>query len=513
MLQGLRGPHTYHGARNGIMIAQDRNQSRTAVAQNSAVGRVSVFRRVKLPAVLKIYLFCVIIPIGFNLGPLLMTSLRGFLIIVTLPLLFGIVSGKYGRLLISDIFFLLYVFWMAITLASNNPQDVVQQVGSVGIEFLGGYALGRAYIRSREDYLELCRALIVIACLLVPFALVETITGTPNIIMLLKSIPGMITVPIVSYEPRMGLERVQASFAHPIHFGLFCSIIFSQAFVALRGQMSDGARYVLSAVISATGFLALSSGALLSIILQFGLVVWAFLFRSSQHRWWILLGFFVAAYIFVDAASNRTPILVFMSYATFSAETAYYRALIFEWGMQNIWANPIMGIGMNDWFRPAYMNSPSVDNFWLWIAMQFGIPGFFILASGFLVPIWRIMFRRIVGDAALANIRLAWVFTFLGLTFTLTTVAIWTNIYSFVFFMFGAGMWMCPPRSSAAKPEQARLGALPVSPLRQGLGTAAPQVARGAPQMGVPQPLVGTGRYSRFAPKSVRSGTASDAPE
>jgi len=39
-------------------------------------------------------------------------------------------------------------------------------------------------------------------------------------------------------------------------------------------------------------------------------------------------------------------------------------------------------------------------------------------------------------------IRRAWGFSFVGLTFTLCTVHIWANIYSFVFFMFAAGVWM-----------------------------------------------------------------------
>lgn len=468
------------------MIARAGSRPGTDLAGQAAPGESSRLRRISLPAALKIYLFCVVLPIGFNLGPLLMTSLRLFLIIVTVPLLLGIFSGRYGRLRISDILFPVYVLWMALSLAVNNPDAVVQQIGSVGVEFLGGYAMGRAFIRTPEDYLALSRTLVVIVILLVPFAAVETITGTPNIITFLKSIPGMVTVPIVYYEPRMGLERVQASFAHPIHFGLFCSIVFSQVFVALRGQVSDGARYVLGTLIAATGFLALSSGALLSIILQLGLVVWAFLLRSSRQRWWILLGCFVAAYVFIDAASNRTPILVFMSYATFSAETAYYRALIFDWGMQNIWANPILGIGMNDWFRPSYMHSASVDNFWLWVAMQFGIPGFFLLVTGFLLPIARIMFLRIAEGSTLAYIRLAWVFTILGLTFTLTTVAIWTNIYSFVFFVFGSGLWMIgAPQARAAEAAPA----------------AAPASRNPAPERPrpTPTPTPGASRYTRFA--------------
>ena len=87
------------------------------------------------------------------------------------------------------------------------------------------------------------------------------------------------------------------------------------------------------------------------------------------------------------------------------------------------------------------MYSGSMDNFWLVMAIRYGVPGFCFLAVGYIVVIARVMRRKFQGDTVLQNLRMAWVFTFLGLTFTLCTVHVWTNIYSFVFFMFGAGVW------------------------------------------------------------------------
>ena len=72
-----------------------------------------------------------------------------------------------------------------------------------------------------------------------------------------------------------------------------------------------------------------------------------------------------------------------------------------------------------------------------------------MLVLGYVWGIFRVMRRDFEGDAVLARIRRAWVFTFLGLSFTLTTVHVWTNIYSFVFFLFGAGMWLVNAVQSA----------------------------------------------------------------
>ena len=132
-----------------------------------------------------------------------------------------------------------------------------------------------------------------------------------------------------------------------------------------------------------------------------------------------------------------------LSYATFSSHTAYWRGLIFKWGMVNVWANPVFGLGLNDWVRPGYMMFiDSMDNFWLLIAVQQGIPGFLLLAAGVFPALLRVGLRDFDSDRLLWQLRRAWMFTFAGLTFTLCTVHVWTTTYSFAFFMFGAGMWL-----------------------------------------------------------------------
>ena len=123
----------------------------------------------RLPLVAALYLLSVVLPIGFNAGPLAMTNLRLLLLLVTVPLMVNIVIGKYGKVYITDWLFMLYIGWSTVSLAVNNPQMVVQQAGSTGIEFLGGYAVGRAYIRTPGQFLALCRWLIVLVLCTTPF--------------------------------------------------------------------------------------------------------------------------------------------------------------------------------------------------------------------------------------------------------------------------------------------------------------------------------------------------------
>lgn len=405
--------------------------------------------RAKLPLPVLIYLLAIVIPIGFWAGPLFMTTLRLFLLVVTVPLMIKVLLGKYGKVYLTDILFVCHILWAGVAIWVNNPDQMVQHTGSVGIEFLGGYAVGRAFIRTHEDFAALCRTLVFIMLCILPFALYETLTGRPIIVEMLRKLPGMTSVSIVNIEARLGLERVQSVFAHPIHHGLFCSVAFSLCFVALKGTTSTTRRVLTSLAIAFSGFLALSSGALTAIAMQFALIIWAAMFIGLKQRWWLLVGVFVFGYVTIDLLSNRSPIKVFMTYATFSAHNAYWRSIIFDWGVGNIIGSaekgivgsPIFGIGMKNWVRPHFMFSGSMDNFWLVMGVRYGLPGLLFLVIGYVVAIVKVMRRNFEDDERLVLFRRAWVFTFLGLTFTLCTVHVWTNIYSFIFFMFGAGLW------------------------------------------------------------------------
>ena len=421
-----------------------------AAAPNAALATSKVVGKLPLPVWL--YLLTVVIPIGFQVGTLALTGLRLLLLVMVVPLMIQLLTGRYGKVFLTDILFIAHIGWAVVALAVNNPAQVVQQVGSVGMEFLGGYVMGRAYIRTPEAFAALCRALVMIVLCTVPLALYEAQTGRPLFLEFLRKL-NLNAVGVVTIDGRLGLERVQAVFAHPIHYGLFCSVAFSLAFVALQDMTGTARRYITSAVIAGAGFLALSSGALLAIALQMALILWSIVFVRVIWRWWLLVALFAVAYVVVDILSNRTPIKVFMTYATFSAHNAYWRSIIFDWGMKSVWAHPLFGIGMNDWVRPSYMNSGSMDNFWLVMAVRYGIPGFVPLALGFIFAIARIMRRDFAADAMLTLFRRAWVFTFLGLSFTLSTVHVWTNIYSFVFFMFGAGMWLIAAKAEPVRPE------------------------------------------------------------
>ncbi|HQU70147.1 MAG TPA: O-antigen ligase family protein [Albidovulum sp.] len=410
-------------------------------------------RKETLHPLVILYLFTVVIPIGFNIGSVAITTMRLLLMATIVPMSVNLFSGKYGKVYPIDYLFYVHIIWASLALIVNNPGLAVQNIGSFSVEFLGGYTLARAYIRTPATFIALIRMILLLVLFALPFAVSEALNGRAAIPYWIGKIPGLWSVAQVNIEKRMGLERVQVYFAHPIHFGLFCSSVLALTFVSMRGIVSNFARYALSMAICLGVFLSLSSGALLAAILQMSLVAWAFLLRRNEARWKILIGIFVFLYVAIDLASNRTPLRVFMTYATFSSQTAYYRSIIVEWGMINVWANPFLGLGLNNWVRPGYMKDGSMDNFWLVMAVRYGIPGFLTVALGYADALYRVGRRRFAPGSQLANMKFGWMVVFVGLSFTLYTVHIWTAMYSYVFFLLGAGVWMADATDDAGQGE------------------------------------------------------------
>lgn len=378
------------------------------------------------------YLACIVIPIRFTLGPLQMTGLRLFVLIILPYLLYRLACERRIAL---DWLLLLFVGWVFVAMQANTPAQAIEHAGITLLELYGGYAIARCYITSKDHLRALTKALTALILLCLPLALFETFSGRPILVEAITALPGLNSVDIVTIATRLGLHRVQGVFAHPIHFGLFCSTAISLLFIGLSDRVSLLKRSIGAGFVILITFLALSSGAFLSVVIQLFLIGWALVFARLRRKWLWLLAACVAGYVFIDLVSNRTPVRVFFSYATFSAHNAYWRGIIFEWGMINVWDNPIFGIGLNDWVRPHFMHSGSMDNFWLAVAVRYGLPGFGLLACAWVNGLVRVA----RSTTAKTPLKTAWMFCMIGLTFTLCTVHVWTAVYSFVFFLFGAG--------------------------------------------------------------------------
>ena len=419
-----------------------------------------------------LFLGALVMSAPFALGPLSMTALRLLCLLVSLPLLAQVLAGRHGRVLASDWLAVAVLGWMTATLVRTEGAGAVQLVGSMGVEMLGGYLIARVHVRDHHAFLALARVLVGATALLLPFVAFEAVRGAAPIAVALSKLPLLEAIPRGNAEVRMGLHRAQASFLHPIHFGLYASVVFALAWTALAGQVSETRRVLGAAAVGLAGFLSLSSGGILAIAIQVALIGWTWVVPARLPRWWLLVGVAGLAYVAVDLLSNRAPLQVLMSYATFSPHNAWWRLAIFEAGMANVAANPLMGLGMGDWARPDWMHSASVDNYWLLLAMRHGVPGVVLTAAMWAALALPAALRPLDPEGAAGRARRAWTFSICGLSFTLATVHVWGDAHALVYFVLGAGAWV--------------------------LRGEAPEAAPAAP---APVPRAGT-RHTRFDPPS-----------
>jgi hypothetical protein len=442
--------------------------SRPAPARAGRPGSAASRAGSRFGFLLPVFVLCLIVPVSFKLGDLRLTPYRLFLLLALLPLAIAWLTGAAGRIRLPDLLVLAYTLWCALSILLWHPSKFVEPAGILIIESFGAYLVGRLAVRSSADLARLARALFLVLLLVLPFAIVETGSGAPAYLRLFEAFGEVYDD--VQNEPRLGLERVQGPFEHPILFGIFASTAFALAFYTsggfaglfrnLRGTLVQALSGILT-------FLSLSTGPLLALLIQIGLIGWDWLFRRNPKRWRNLILLVVAGYVTVDLLSNRTPFEVFVSYATFNTSTAFNRVLIWEYGTQNVLRSPFIGIGFNPWQRPYWMPA-SIDNFWLVVAIRHGLPAIGFLLAAFALAILRAALRKGL-DAADAAARTGLLTVLVATCVAIASVHLWNATYCWFLFLLGATGWAAdaPPGTSAAPaagPEPERDRAAPQTP-------------------------------------------------
>ena len=393
---------------------------------------VSSDRPVSRPA-LTLFLVALLIPLALHLGPMRLTPYRIMLLGLVVPLGIRVLSGGAGRVTAVDTLMVFYGLWLFVALAVTHGTAEIAYAGITAVELLGGYFVGRCFVRGPEDYRWLFRALLVALLVLLPFSVIETITGKLVIPDLLRPLGETPSRGWSAYS-RMGLERVYSVFDHPILYGLFGSMMLANfAFIARSTQT----RVLMMAVSVISAGLSLSSGPLLACALQFAMLAWYWVMKG---RWHILIALIGMLYLLFIVVAERSFASFVIGRLTFNPMSGWIRMAIFEYGWQNAMENPIFGLGLNDWERPSWLTS-SVDNFWLLNAMRYGLPGAGLIVAIFLSHCLYAALVRLKNPEWIA-LRNGHLIVLVGTCFTLITVHMWGAASVFVMFYIGAGAWI-----------------------------------------------------------------------
>lgn len=404
--------------------------------------------RGKVPLPILLLLIALVLPpaIALPLGGLHLPAHR-LLLIALLPMAF-LEMGKRGiRLVLPDYCIFAFASMQAfslmihhgltddITLAYRDYVTTTSSLVNGGVTFLetvAPYLIARAYIRTGEQFIAVCRLLVYIVLVVGLFTAIESISGYSVFQQRTANDFGGV---------RYGYIRAAGPFPHAIVWGLFAASVFPFALLGATAGRNYAGRLITAALVLGAAFTSVSSAALGSIAIQLILIVWLVYSAGLKQRWFYFALGCVLAYTFVEVMSNRSAVQVFFNYTALNAWTGYYRTLIWEFGWQNFLTSPFFGIGFNEWSRPSWMGA-SVDAFWLVILMRYGLFAALPLAGAFALALYRveksIPSEKILSSKSL-DIGYWWMASLVSLIVAAFTVHLWGQI--FVYFFFLLGLW------------------------------------------------------------------------
>ena len=415
-----------------------------------AVGKSKKPKRHKMPFPVFLLILGIITPIELSpvIGSLHMLPHRVAILVFIFPALKRVFASKLVRTAAYDWLFVAFNAWMLfIFMAHMDWGPGLQYGGSLVVESLGGYVIARAYIRTYDDFIATLSGLFKAVCFVGVLAIPEVLTGNHYVHTSLRFIGGV--MPSASDEVRWGLHRSYATFNHPILYGAFCASILSM--VWSTGGAIGGRIPKVIAIVLAT-FFGLSSAPLNTLVVQSALGGIHKATTRFPNRMKVLGLMFVALYMFLLVTSDQSPIASIVTRITIDPQTGYYRTLIWGFGLQNVWAHPWFGLGLDDWWRPEWMHSVSVDAYWLIVTMQQGIPAIMLLISA----IWLLIaavHKRGPGQRPRQEQRasVGWTLSFTAFALAGCTVHYWDSAHTYLFFLLGMSTWLADPVKSKLK--------------------------------------------------------------
>lgn len=397
------------------------------------------------PVVILVISFAFPPEVSISLGSLRLSPYRITLIAMLVPALNMLLQNRKAPAGIVDILMASHGIWAALSLMlTMGVAEGIESGGIYFIETFGAYLLARAYVQTYDDFVAVVRLVFTMAATLLAFAVIESFSGEHILRMPFKAIFGGAGPHVI--EPRLGLTRAFTSFEHPILFGVFSASAFASTyFILCDAKINISTIKRMGAVVTAT-FFSLSGGPFTALALQMGLIGWDRITTGVANRWSILLGIMGMAWFVLTMLSNRSPVLVFISYLTFSANSAYNRVHIWNYGTAEVGRHPMIGIGLNDWIRAPWMSS-SMDNFWLLTTVRYGLPALIFLAAA----VWLVGWKQAQGsksDLKLKNARKAWIITTLSFVLAGLTVHFWNALMVHFFFLIGCGLALTVARQN-----------------------------------------------------------------
>jgi hypothetical protein len=413
-------------------------------------------RAAPLPVILVVLSFLCPTELSLYVAGLRLPPHRVALLVLVPIALYRILVGRKVRLRAFDIFFLLFNAWTVYAFAQHGEgQEGLVFGGSLAVESFGAYIVARAFVVTDVDFERTLKVLVLAVAAAGIVALPETLLAQHFTHDLLQALTGYAHPRAI--ETRVGLTRAYGTFDHPIHLGTFCASMLAMVWFATASERLQRKRAMI--LVGAT-VLAISSAPILCLALQVGLIVWDRLTRGTHNRTMLTMVLLFGLYLGASTIMTRSPIAFIATGMTLDPWTGYYRLQIWEHGLENVWANAWLGLGLNDWVRPWWMISSTVDAFWLVIAMRAGMPAFVLLAVAIILLMAGTTANAMrARDSRVRRMAMGWMMSLIALSLIACTVHFWNALHAYFFFFLGLAGWMTNPallRARAKKGSSAR---------------------------------------------------------
>lgn len=372
-------------------------------------------------------------------------------LIFCIPWLFREIANGNMKLGYVDILTGAMLYWILFSLTiSEGIGKALSNGGASVVDIGAAYFIGRCCVNSFDKSDRYLRAMAPAYLVGGITVLIETVSGHYIFRPLLAKI---LSVPLqglifTSTTLRFGLVRGTGLFPHPILGGIQLAGLLP---LFVLCAMPFRAR-IVGIFASILAIATVSSSALLFFVIAAALIVYEFVGKIVVDLTWSRLIWGIAIILFVLQIFTKGGLVgVTVNFLTFDKDTAYYRVLIWHFGSMTVASHPWVGIGFGSWERPVWM-TPSIDNYWLYIAMNYGLPE---ALMRFIVPISAVFIASRASNGAKLHERriiLGYSITVAVTTVMGFTVSYWGVTQSWYFFLIGALVSL--PRALSGQGDQ-----------------------------------------------------------
>jgi hypothetical protein len=414
-----------------------------------ARSRHATARLVDVPLPVALLLLAVFVPgeLDFVIGTLRLNCQRLVLIIWGPIAVIRLLQGRRIALRGFDLLLMGAFLYYAFSILVKEPLDKsIAAAGILLLESIGSYLIARVYIRNEIQFLASVKLLFWMVLLMGILAIPEAVSFNRWFRNMAAALSGARMWP--PDESRLGLMRAMVVFDHPIHYGVFCASVFALVWF-VEWQVIK--RVIRAALVAAAAFFSLSSAPLLGIGLVLAGTVWESITRRIPNRVWLTIILVGSLYSLLALMTNRSPFRVFVTSFVFDPGNAWYRMLIWDYGVDNVINNPWIGVPLGTWDRPAWMPNDTIDNYWLVVALWGGLPSAILQGLGIIALLRRATRRRpLPEDPVHRHCRYAWSAAVLMLCLVGATVSYWGALGIHFMFCVGLGAWLADNRSGRA---------------------------------------------------------------